>query len=179
MIHYYCFVPTEGKITAATKVFRVAVGSSIEDANRVMIMESYAKRHGLYFHLWDDDANREVDSRLIQRPTDAFSCGRGCRVVYVSIKSLRQAIIAGRLYALDDDPEYARNYFRMASTLCPSFFFRNACKKIKSSLPPFPRKNLSVRPSTEDISAAIGFAALLFLYWLGCMLLQWEKAVCG
>lgn len=179
MIHYYCFVPTEGKITAATKIFRVAVGSSKEDATRVMIMESYAKRHGLYFHLWDDHANHEIDSRLIQRPTNAFSVGRGCRVVYVSIKSLRQAIIEGRVYALDDDPEYARNYFRMASTLCPSFFFQNIGKKIKSALPPFPRKNLSVRPSTEDISAAIGFAALLFLYWLGCMLLQWEKAVCG
>lgn len=179
MKRYYCFIPTEGKITAATKVFRVAVGSSSEDATRVMIMESYAKRHGLYFHLWNDDANREVDSRLIQRTTNAFSVGRGCRVVYVSIKSLRQAIIAGRLFALEDDPEYARNYFRMASTLCPSFFFQNIGKKIKSALPPFPRKNLSVRPSTEDISAAIGFAALLFLYWLGCMLLQWEKAVCG
>ena len=177
MIHYYCFVPTQGKITAATKIFRVAVGSSNEDATRVMIMESYAKRHGLYFHLWNDDANREIDSRLIQRPTNAYSVGRGCRVVYVSIKSLRQAIIAGKLYALEDDPEYARNYFRMASTLCPSFFFQNIGKKIKSALPPFPRKNLSVRPSTEDISAAIGFAALLFLYWLGCLICQWEKTI--
>ena len=177
MIHYYCFVPTQSKITAATKIFRVAVGSSNEDATRVMIMESYAKRHGLYFHLWNDDANREVDSRLIQRPTNAYSVGRGCRVVYVSIKSLRQAIIAGKLYALDDDPEYARNYFRMASTLCPSFFFQNIGKKIKSALPPFPRKNLSVRPSTEDISAAIGFAVLLFLYWLGCLISQWELSV--
>lgn len=179
MKRYYCFVPTEGKITAATKVFRVAVGTSTKDAVRVMMMEDYAKRYGLYFHLWDDDANHQIDSRLIQRPTDSFSVGRGCRVVYVSIGSLRHAIVAGKLYALEDDPEYARNYFRMASTLCPSFFFQNIGKKIKSSLPPFPRKNLSVRPSTDDICAAIGFAALLFLYWLGCLLIQWEKAVCG
>lgn len=74
---------------------------------------------------------------------------------------------------------FVRNFFRMASTLCPSFFFRNACKKIKKSLPPFPRKYLSVRPSSDDICAAIGFAALLFLYWLGCLLMEWEKAVCG
>lgn len=179
MKRYYCFVPTEGKITAATKIFRVSVGSSAKDAVRVLMMEDYAKRHGLYFHLWDDDANHVVHSRLIQRPTDSFSVGRGCRVVYVSIESLRQAIVAGRLYALEDDPEYARNYFRMASTLCPSFFFRKAFKKIKKSLPPFPRKYLSVRPSSDDICAAIGFAALLFLYWLGCLLMEWEKAVCG
>lgn len=179
MKRYYCFVPTTGKITAATKIFRVAVGSSTKDSVRVLMTEDYAKRHGLYFHLWNDDANREIDSRLIQRPTDSFSVGRGCRVVYVSIESLCQAIVAGRLYALDDDPVYARNYFRMASTLCPSFFFQNACKKIKKSLPPFPRKNLSVRPSTDDYCAAIGFAALIVLYWLGCLLLQWEKAVCG
>lgn len=179
MKRYYCFVPTEGKITAATKVFRVAVGASSKDAVRVLLMEDYAKRHGLYFHLWDDDANHVVHSRLIQRPTDSFSVDRGCHVVYVSIESLRQAIVAGRLYALEDDPEYARNYFRMASTLCPAFFFRNTCKKIKKSLPPFPRKNLSVRPTVDDYCAAIAFAAILFLYWLACLLIQWEKAVCG
>lgn len=179
MKRYYCFVPTEGKITAATKVFRVAVGSSKEDEVCVLRMAGYARSHGLYFHLWNDHANHEIDSRLIQRPTDAFSVGRGCRVVYVSIKSLRDAIVEGRLYALEDDPKYARNYFRMASTLCPSFFFRNTCKKIKSSLPPFPRKNLRVRPTTDDYCAAIAFAAILFLYWLGCLLLQWEKAVLG
>lgn len=177
MKRYYCFVPSEGKISAATKVFRVSVGSSTKDAVRVLMMKDYAKRHGLYFHLWDDDANNVVHSRLIQRPTDAFSVGRGCRVVYVSIKSLREAIVAGRLYALEDDPEYARNYFRMASTLCPSFFFRNTCKKIKKALPPFPRKNLSVRPTADDYCAAIGFAALLFLYWIGCLICQWEKTI--
>ena len=108
MKRYYCFVPTEGKITAATKIFRVSVGSSAKDAVRVLMMEDYAKRHGLYFHLWDDDANHVVHSRLIQRPTDSFSVGRGCRVVYVSIESLRQAIVAGRLYALEDDPDIRR-----------------------------------------------------------------------
>ena len=179
MIHYYCFVPTEGKITAATKVFRVAVGSSKEDEVSVLKMKAYANRHGMYFHLWNDQANKEIDSRLIQRPTDAFSVGRGCRVVYVSIKSLLNAIVSGTLYALDDDPKYARNYYRMASTLCPSFFFRNSFKKIFRALPPFPRKNLSVRPTADYYCAAIAFAAILFLYWLGCLLLQWEKAVCG
>lgn len=177
MIRYYCFVPTEGKITAATKVFRVAVSSSKEDEVCVQTMKAYASRHGLYFHLWDDQANKEIDSRLIQRPTDAFSVGRGCQVVYVSIKSLRDAIVAGTLYALKDDPRDVSNYFRMASTLCPSFFFRNTCKKIKSSLPPFPRKNLSVRPTADDYCAAIAFAAILFLYWLGCLICQWEKTI--
>lgn len=179
MKRYYCFIPSEGKITAATKVFRVAVGSSKEDEVCVLTMKAYASRHGLYFHLWNDQANKEIDSRLIQRPTDAFSVGRGCRVVYVSIKSLRDAIVSGTLYALEDDPKYARNYFRLASTLCPSFFFQNIGKKITSSLPPFPRKNLSVRPTADDYCAAIAFAAILFLYWLGCLLLQWEKAICG
>lgn len=172
-------MPSEGKITAATKVFRVAVGSSKEDEVRVLRMVGYARTHGLYFHLWNDDANREINSRLIQHPTNAFSVGRGCRVVYVSIKSLLDAIVEGRLYALDDDPKYARNYFRMASTLCPSFFFRNVGAKMAQYLPPFQRKNLSVRPTADDYCAAIAFAAILFLYWLGCLLLQWEKAVLG
>lgn len=179
MKRYYCFIPTQGKITATTKVFRVAVGSSAREQAQLAYVSEYASRMELFFHVWNDVANKEIDSRLVQRPTGAFSVGRGCHVVYVSVNSLLQAIVEGSLHALFDDPQVTKSYFKMASTLCPSFFFRNACKKIKKSLPPFPRKNLSVRPSSDDICAAIGFAALLFLYWLGCLLLQWEKAVCG
>lgn len=177
MKRYYCLIPTTGKITAAIKVFRVSVGATAKDGAQVFFAADWARRQGFYFRVWDDKANREIDSRLIQRPTDAFSVGRGCKVVYVSISSLVQAVVAGTLHSLEDDPKYARNYFRMASTLCPSFFFRNTCKKIKSALPPFPRKNLNVRPSTDDISAAIAFAAILFLYWLGCLICHWEKTI--
>lgn len=179
MKRYYCLIPTTGKITAAVKVFRVSVGATAKDGAQVLFSADWAKRQGFYFHVWDDQANKEVNSRLIQRQSNSFSLGRGCKVVYVSISTLSQAIVAGTVHALEDDPKVTRNYFRMASTLCPSFFFQNVGAKIASSLPPFPRKNLSVRPSTDDYCAAIGFAALLFLYWLGCLLLQWEKAVCG
>ena len=179
MKRYYCLIPTTGKITAAIKVFRVSVGATAKDGAQVLFAADWAKRQGIYFHVWDDKANKEIDSRLIQRQSDYFSIGRGCKVVYVSISSLVQAIVAGTLHSLEDDPKATRNYFRMASTLSPSFFFRNIGAKVTKSLPPFPRKNLSVRPSTDDICAAIGFAALLFLYWLGCLLIQWEKAVCG
>lgn len=179
MKRYYCLIPTTGKITAAIKVFRVSVGATAKDGAQVLFAADWAKRQGFYFHVWDDKANKEIDSRLIQRQSDYFSIGRGCKVVYVSISSLVQAIVAGTLHSLEDDPKATRNYFRMASTLCPSFFFQNVGRKIKSALPPFPRKNLSVRPTTDDYCAAIGFAALLFLYWLGCLLIQWEKAVLG
>lgn len=179
MKRYYCFIPTQGKITAATKVYRVAVGSSAKEQAQLAYVSEYASRMELFFHIWNDVANKEINSRLVQRPTGAFLVGRGCRIVYVSVNSLLQAIVEGSLHALFDDPQVTKNYFKMASSLCPSFFFQNIGKKIKSSLPPFPRKNLSVRPSTDDYAAAIAFAAILFLYWLGCMLLQWEKAVCG
>jgi len=179
MKRYYCLIPTTGKITAAIKVYRVSVGATAKDGAQMLFAADWAKRQGFYFHVWNDSANKEIDSRLIQRHSDSFLFGRGCKVVYVSISSLVQAIVAGTLHSLEDDPKATRNYFRMASTLSPSFFFRNIGAKVAKSLPPFPRKNLSVRPSTDDISAAIGFAALLFLYWLGCLLLQWEKAVCG
>lgn len=177
MKRYYCLIPTTGKITAAIKVFRVSVGATAKDGAQVLFSADWAKRQGFYFHVWDDSANKEVNSRLIQKQCDSFSFGRGCHMVYVSISTLAQAIVSGTLHTLDDDPKVTRNYFRMASTLCPSFFFRNVGAKIAKSLPPFPRKNLSVRPSTDDYAAAIGFAALLFLYWLGCLICQWEKAI--
>lgn len=179
MKRYYCLIPTTGKITAATKVFRVSVGATAKDGAQVLFSADWARRQGFYFHVWDDLANKEIDSRIIQRQSDSFLLGRGCKVVYVSISTLYQAIVAGTVHTLDDDPKVTRNYFKLASTLSPSFFFQNVGAKMAKSLPPFPRKNLRFGPSTDDYCAAIGFAALLFLYWLGCLLIQWEKAVCG
>lgn len=175
MIHYYCFVPTLGKITASTKVFKVAVGSSSSDKDAKLCVESYAKRTLRYFHLWNASAELEISSRLVQTPVDPNSCSLGFQCIHVPVKKLWRAILDQTVFLLEDEPHVARNYRQILTILSPKFFFLNAQSSATSALPPSPRKNLSVRPSTDDICAAFGFGAIVFLYWLGSLLQQWES----
>lgn len=176
MIHYYCFMPATGKITASTKIFKVAVGSSSSDKDAKLCVESYAKRTLRYFHLWNASTELEISSRLIQTPADPDSFSLGFQCIHVPVKKLWRAILDQTVWLLEDEPHVARNYRQILSILSPTFFFLHAQSSAASALPHLPRKNLSVRPSTDDICAALGFGAIVFLYWLGSLLQQWESS---
>ena len=176
MIHYYCFVPTTGKITATTKVFKVAVSSSSSDKVAKMCVESYAKRKGFYFGLWNAAAEIEIGCRLVHVPLDRNSISLGYQRVHVPVKKLWEALYYNTLDQLKDEPNVIRNKAKMMAMLSPTFFFLQAQSSAASALPHLPRKNLSVRPSTDDLCAAFGFGAIVFLYWLGGLLQQWEAS---
>ncbi len=176
MIHYYVFMPATGKITASTKVFKVAVGSSAADKVAKQCVEDFARRNGRYFNLWNAQAEFEIHSRLIQGPCDPNSIALGYQCIHVPVRTLWRAILNQTVYLLKDDPSVTSNYRRMLSILSPSFFFSQAHSFLSTPLPPPTRKNLSVRPSTDDYCAAFGFGALVFLYWLGSMVCQWEQS---
>lgn len=177
MLHYYCFMPAKGKITAATKVFKVAVGSGPKDQVSKLCVESFAKRKGFYFRLWDDRTELEISSRLVQSPVDPNSVCLGYQCVHVPVRELWVAACDGTIHVIKDAPKVSQNLFKMMAILSPSFFFSHAFHSLASTLPPPPRKNLSVRPSSDDICAAISFGALVLLYWLGCLVRQWELSV--
>ena len=176
MIHYYCFMPATGKITASTKVFKVAVGSSSSDKEAKMCVESYAKKTLRYFHLWNASTELEISSRLVQAPADPNSFSLGFQCIHVPVKKLWRAILDQTIWLLEDEPKVARNYRQILSILSPKFFFLHAQSSAASALPHLTRKNLNVRPSTDDICAAFGFGAIVFLYWVGSLLQQWESA---
>lgn len=177
MIHYYCFMPATGKITASTKIFKVAVGSSSSDKVAKLCVESYAKRTLRYFHLWNASTELEIGSRLIHTPVDPDSFSLGYQCIHVPVKKLWRAILDQTVWKLEDEPYVTRNYRQILSILSPKFFFLHAQSSAASALPHLPRKNLSVRPSTDDICAALGFAAIVFLYWLGCLVCNLEKTL--
>lgn len=177
MIHYYCFMPSAGKISASTKVFKVAVGSSSADKVAKKCVEAYARRTHRYFNLWNAQAELEISSRLIQGPCDPNSIALGYQCIHVPVRTLWRAILDQTVYLLKDDPRVGTNYRRMLSILSPSFFFSQARSCLSTALPPSQRKNLSVKPSSDDYCAAFGFGALVFLYWLGCLVCNLEKAI--
>lgn len=170
-------MPAKGKITAATKVFKVAVGSGPKDQVSKLCVESFAKRKGFYFRLWDKRTELEIGSRLIQSAVDPNSVCLGYQCIHVPVRALWVAACDGTIHLLKDAPKVSRNLSKMMAILSPSFFFSHAFHSLASTLPPPPRKNLSVRPSSDDICAAISFGALVLLYWLGCLVRQWELSV--
>ena len=176
MIHYYCFGPTLGKITATTKVFKVAVSSSRGDICAKRFVESYAKRKGFYFGLWNAAAEIEIDCRLIHIPLDKNSISLGYQRIHIEVRKLMDAILDNTIDLLQDEPNVIRNKAKMMAMLSPTFFFLQTQYSAASALPHLPRKNLSVRPSTDDLCAAFGFGAIVFLYWIGSLLQQWEAS---
>lgn len=177
MIHYYCYMPSWGKISASTKVFKVAVGSSSADKVAKQCVEDFARRTNRYFNLWNEKAELEISSRMIQGPCDPNSIALGYQCIHVPVRTLWRAILDQTVYLLKDDPRVSSNYRRMLSILSPSFFFSQARSCLSAALPPSLRKNLSVRLSTDDYCAAFGFGALILLYWLGCLVCNLEKAI--
>lgn len=177
MIHYYCYMPSWGKISASTKVFKVAVGSSSADKVAKQCVEDFARRTNRYFNLWNEQAELEISSRMIQGPCDPNSIALGYQCIHVPVRTLWGAILDQTVYLLKDDPRVSSNYRRMLSILSPSFFFSQARSCLSAALPPSLRKNLSVRLSTDDYCAAFGFGALILLYWLGCLVCNLEKAI--
>lgn len=172
---YYCFIPTTGKLDAQSKVFKVAVGISNRDQVKRQLVDLYACDCNLFFRVWDDTTEFELKCRMSQSPDASFLFGRGLKVIHVSICQLYKAIIDGSVSMLDNPAYVNQNYFKLNAMLSPHFFFVNNPNNKVIPRAYSKRKNLSVRPSTDDICAAIGFLVIVFLYCLGCFICQWEN----
>ena len=177
MVHYYCFIEDATCIQPDTKIFKVKIGSSRRDQIKRQLLDCYACDTGAFFRVWDADTDYFLSQRATRKPADLHAQNFGLSVVVTDIHTLYRNIINGSLSSLVNPPHVARNAFRMMSFLSPAFFLKNRPQAAKPSVPPGIRKNLSSRPTSEDTLAAVGFALLALLYWLGSLVCCWERAV--
>ena len=177
MVHYYCFIEQPCNLQAGSKVFKVKVGDSRRDQIKRVLVDCYSTDTDAFFRLWDADTDYFLANQLHTQPRDHASMSSGLNVVLTDIQTLYRNIVSGTLDSLSNPPRVSRNAFRMMSILSPSFFIKNRPQGKKPSVPPVARKNLSVRPTREDSMAAIGFALMALLYWLGSLIGCWERAV--
>lgn len=175
MKSYYCFVPSEGKLTPESKVFKVAVGVSERDQIKLRLVSLYAVDADLFFRIWDSSTDFELDCMTDDRFRDLLLVGRGFKVVVVSISQLYRAIVDGSVDSLDNPPHVAKNFFLMSSTLSPRFYFKNKISKLKRGCAPLTRKNLSGGDVPSVLNALIGFIILVILYWVGALVEAIEK----
>lgn len=177
MIHYYCFVENGGRLAADAKVFKVAVGDGQRDQIKKALVDCYAQDTDAFFRIWDDTTDFHLSQMAHYRPHDRHTAAFGLNVVRTDIRTLYRNILDGTLATLENPPHVFRNAFRLHSLLSPAFFCRNVGRKAVSSVPADTRKNLSVRPTPDEQMAAIGFALMVFLYWLGSLIGCVEKVI--
>ena len=177
MVHFYCFIEDPCNLQAGSRVFKVKVGDSQRDQVKRMLVDCYATDTNAFFRLWDADTDYFLAHQTHTAPHDHASMSSGLNVIVTDIRTLYRNIISGTLDNLRNSPKVARNAFRMMSILSPSFFFKYPTARRATHVPPVARKNLSVRPCREDNIAAVGFALMALLYWLGSLIGCWERAV--
>lgn len=177
MVHYYCFIEDPCNLQACSRVFKVKVGDDQKDQIKRCLVDCYATDTNAFFRLWDADTDFYLASQLHTKPRDPASMSSGLNVIVTDIRTLYRNIISGTLDNLRSSPNVARNAFRMMSILSPSFFLKNSTARRAPHVPPVKRQNLSVRPCREDNMAAVGFALMALLYWLGSLVGCWERVV--
>lgn len=175
MIRFYCFIEQPCNLQAGSRVFKVKVGDSHRDQVKRVLLDCYATDTDAFFRLWDADTDYYLARQTHTQLRDHASISSGLNVIVTDIQTLYHNIVSGTLDSLSNPPSVARNAFRMMSILSLSFFMRNHTARRAPHVPPVPRKNLSVRPTREDSIAAIGFALMALLYWLGSLVGCLEK----
>lgn len=175
MVHYYCFIEDASSIQPDTKIFKVKIGKSDRDQIKRQLLDCYACDTGAFFRVWDADTDYFLNHVATRKPSDLLTQSIGLSVVVTDIHTLYRNIINGTLSALVNPPHVAHNAFRLLSILSPSFLITNRPKGTKPSVPPAKRQNLSVRPTREDSIAAVGFALMAILFWLGSLVCGLEK----
>ena len=177
MVHYYCFIEDPCNLQTGSQVFKVKVGDAHRDQVKRVLVDCYATDTNAFFRLWDEDTDYFLAHQTHTKPRDHASMNSGLCVILTDIRTLYRNIIDGTLDAIKNPSFVSRNAFRMMSLLSPSFFFINSSARRAPHVPPVARKNLSVRPCREDNIAAIGFALMALLYWLGSLVGCLEKVV--
>ena len=177
MIHYYCFIEDPHNLRVGSRVFKVKVGDSQKDQIKRALVDCYATDTNAFFRLWDDDTDYFLSHQTHTAPRDQMNLNSGLVVIVTDIRTLYRNILDGTLNSLSNPPQVARNLFKMMSILSPSFFLKNLSARMATSVPPVKRQNLSSRPCREDTIAAIGFALMALLYWLGSLVGCWERVV--
>ena len=169
MVHYYCFIESSSCLQPGTRIFRVKVGDGQKDQIKRTLVDCYATDTNAFFRLWDADTDYWIAKNRSCQAADLATPAFGLDVVQTDIRTLYRNIVSGTLDSISNPPQVTRNAFRMMSFHSPSFFLKNLSARRATHVPPVKRQNLSVRPCREDNIAAIGFALMALLYWLGSL----------
>lgn len=166
MKRYYYFVRNLNGFCPDDVVYKVAVGSSMREHAKMILVSEFARDCGMYFQPVSDKSDRAVSSLA-----NSLFKGTSFALMYlrranVSISDLYQMIVDDSFITFERNLTEPKTKFRLLSLLSPSFFFINQPSKCITSCQPSRSKYLSPAEGSENTHVLISVWLILGLFML-------------
>lgn len=176
MKRYYYFVRNLNGFCPDDVVYKVAVGSSMREHAKMVLVSEFARDCGMYFQPVSD-----VSDRAISSLANSLFKGSSFALMYlrranVSISDLYQMIVDDSFVTFEKNLSEPATKFRLLPIISPSFFFINQPSKCITTCQPSRSKYLSHAKGSQNTSVAIAFCLILGLFMLAGYLEGLERA---
>lgn len=176
MVRYYVYCECQGDIRPDTQVFKVKVGSSRRDRVKCSLLENYAEDMGFFFRPYDEITENWLILRSKSLLKGSERVGLFYQSIRITVQELYRHILDGDLDTVKPSSNYIHNLFLSKICLYPSVNLRKKLGTIFDPATTFPRKNLSRRQESIEMSAVVGIIAVSALFLIGAILEGIERA---
>lgn len=166
MKRYYYFVRNLNGFGSDDVVYKVAVGSSLREHAKMVLVSEFARDCGFYFQPVSDVSDRAINSLA-----NSLFKGTSFALMYlrranISISDLYQMIVDDSFTTFEKNLAEPTAKLRLLSLLSPSFFFINQPIKCNTSCQPSRSKYLSHAKGSENTHVLISVWLILGLFML-------------
>lgn len=166
MKRYYYFVRNLNGFGSDDVVYKVAVGSSMREHAKMILVSEFARDCGMYFQPVSD-----VSDRAISSLANSLFKGTSFALMYlrranISISDLYQMIVDDSFTTFEKNLAEPTAKLRLLSLLSPSFFFINQPIKCITTCQPSRSKYLSHAKGSENTLVLISVCLILGLFML-------------
>lgn len=177
MKRFYYFVRNLNGFCPDDVVYKVAVGSSMREQAKMVLVSEFAKDCGMYFQPVSDVSDRAIESLANSLFTGSAFALMYLRRADISISDLYRMIVDDSFTTFEKNLAEPTAKLRLLSLLSPSFYFINQPSKCITSCQPSRSKYLSHAKGSQNTSVAIAFGLILGLFMLAGYLEGLERAI--
>lgn len=166
MKRYYYFVRNLNGFCPDDVVYKVAVGSSMREHAKMVLVAEFASDCGMYFHPVSDVSDRAINSLA-----NSLFAGTSFALMYlrranISISDLYQMIVDDSFATFEKNLTEPTAKLHLLSLLSPSFLFLNQQSKCITSCQPSRSKYLSHAEGSQNTQVLISVWLILGLFIL-------------
>ena len=166
MKRYYYFVRNLNGFGSDDVVYKVAVGSSMREHAKVVLVSEFARDCGMYFQPVSDKSDRAISSLANSLFKGTSFALMFLRRANISISDLYQMIVDDSFTTFEKNLAESTAKLRLLSLLSPSFFFINQPSKRITTCQPSRSKYLSHEKGSETTHVLISVWLILGLFML-------------
>lgn len=166
MKRYYYFVRNLNGFCPDDVVYKVAVGASMREHAKMILVSEFARDCGMYFQPVSDISDMAINSLA-----NSLFKGTSFALMYlrranVSVSDLYQMIVDDSFVTFEQNLTEPTTKFKLLSLISPSFFFINQPSKCITSCQPSRSKYLSHAKGSENTHVLISVWLILVLFML-------------